>query len=542
LAGALALVVALAGCGSSASGTDADPATVVPVAAPLYVSVAIQPPGGRKGDEETAARKLTHLSEPYGRLAEALLSGEGATPRFKRDIQPWAGERAGIFFTSLDAGRLPAGSASAQGLLEGSLAGGLSTLGTSAFADGGAQGAIVLDTKDVARARAFLDSWAGRNQASQARYRGVAYRISPKGLAAGIVKRFAVIGSESGFKGVIDASLGAGALTGATDYAKPAKRAIATVRLVPSQLNRAVRGGGAASQGVALLDSLFAGAQTASAAVSATANSLSVEGQARYASASAQSSPSFAGGGHALAALPGQSWLAAGVGNAGASANQALGLLRAASTLGAGSVFSSIGGAGIERLLAQLGSPSAKLRAIFGSWAGPAGLFVSGTGLFNLQAALTIASSEPAASKAAVGKLAALLRRDGAAVGSASIPGTDAAVTVKLTGFPAVLFIADGQNKMVIGLGQASVEGALSPTSTLSSSPSYQAAQQVLGGLEPSLILEWPALVGFLEGIGLTQSPPLSSAVSYLRSLGTLTAGSSSTGAITHFRAVLGLS
>ncbi len=169
-------------------------------------------------------------------------------------------------------------------------------------------------------------------------------------------------------------------------------------------------------------------------------------------------------------------------------------------------------------------------------------MFVSGTGLFNLQAGLVISSSEPAASRAAVGKLASIIKSTGATVENASIPGTDAAVSVKLQGFPAVIFIADGQGKFVLGLGQASVQGALTPSSTLSTSPAYSSATTALGGgIEPSVIVEFPTMLGFLEGLGLTQSPGLSNIVPYLKSLGTLTAGATSQGGVEHFRVVVGL-
>lgn len=537
------LMLALAGCGSSGSGTNADPAVIVPASAPLYASVAIQPQGGSDGQAVVAARKLSHLREPYGRIAEALLGGEGAKLQFKRDIEPWAGERAGIFVTKMGtSGSAAAQSltgASAQSLAETVLSAGVSTIGAEAFAGGGAQGAIVLDTKTESGAKSFLEKWASQRQARTSSYRGVAYRVSPKGAAAAIVKRFFVVGSESGVKDAIDTSLGAAALARAGGYPKPSADAVATVQLAPRRLS-AADGAGA----LGLLGSLFDGAESVSMAVTLTSSSASLQGRARYASAAdSSSSPLFApGGAQALAALPGGSWLAAGVGDVGASSDQALALLRGVFALGLGSAFSSIGGEGIERLLMRLASPKAKLDSIFKGWAGAGGVFVNGTGLFNLQAALTIASHDPAASKAAVGRLGSLLRQSGALVQRTSIPGTDAAITVKLTGFPAVLSIADGQSKLIVGLGQASVQGALAPASTLSSSPSYQAAATALGGgLEPSLILEVPALLGFLEGLGLTQNPPFSGAVPYLKSLGTLTAGSATSGATTRFKVALGL-
>lgn len=536
----LAAGTALAGCGSS--GTSGDPATVVPASAPLYARVAIKPSGGANGDASSAAKKLTRLAEPYGSLAQALLSSVGSHLEFKRDIEPWVGENAGVFITSLDTSKLPQSATSAQALLEGGLSSAASSLGAGTFGSKGAQGAIVLDTSDVGKARSFLAQRAREQQAHTVSYRGVSYQVAPDGAAEGIIKDFAVIGSESGLKSVIDTSLGGAAITTAPGYAKPPANAIASAYARPEALVKAVHGSsGVASQGVALLGQLFAGSQSASLSVTSTANSISLQGEVH---SSGGPTPLFGQeGAKALGELPGGAWLAAGVGNVGgANLPRALALLHGVASFGTSTVFASLGGPSIEKLFTALDSPKAKLQQDFSSWAGSGGMYVSGTGLFNLEAALVIASNDPTASRAAVGKLANLIRSAGAVVSNASIPGTDAAVSVKLQGFPAVIFIADGQGKFVLGLGQASVQGALTPSSTLATSPAYSTATSTLGnGIEPSLIVEFPTLLGFLEGVGLTQSPGLSSLVPYLKSLGTLTAGATSQSGVEHFRLVLGL-
>ncbi len=53
--------------------------------------------------------------------------------------------------------------------------------------------------------------------------------MSPEGAAEGIVKDFAVIGSEAGFKSVVDTSLGGASITSASGYVKPPENAIASV-------------------------------------------------------------------------------------------------------------------------------------------------------------------------------------------------------------------------------------------------------------------------------------------------------------------------
>jgi hypothetical protein len=533
----IAAALALAGCGSS--GTSGDPATLTPASTPLYLSVTVKPSGGENGDAISAAKKLTHLAEPYGSVAQALLSNGSNHLEFKRDIEPWAGKNAGVFITSLDTSKLPHDANSAQALLEGGLTSALSTLGT--FGAKGIQGAIVIDTADVGKARAYLEKRATEEQAHGTTYRGVSYKVSSDGAAEGIVKDFAVIGSESGLKSVIDTSLGGPAITTAPGYSKPPSNTIANAYVQPEALLKAVHGPSAmASQGVSLLGGLFAGSQSASLSITPSSNSISLQGEVHSTSGS---TPLFGQeGAKALGELPGGAWLAAGVGNTGANLPSALALLRAVGSFGASTVFASLGGPSIEKLFTALDSPKAKLQQDFGGWADSGGMFVSGTGLFNLQAALVIASSDPTASRAAVGKLGGLMRNAGAIVSNTTIAGTDAAVSVKLQGFPAVIFIANGQGKFILGLGQASVEGALSPSSTLATSPAYSSASATLGGgIEPSLIVEFPTLLGFLEGVGLTQSPGVSNLVPYFKSLGTLTAGATSENGVTRFKVVLGL-
>ncbi|HEX3391041.1 MAG TPA: DUF3352 domain-containing protein [Solirubrobacteraceae bacterium] len=549
----LAALGILAGCGSSGSGS-ADPASVVPASAPLYASVAIKPSGGSGGAATVAAKKLTHLAEPYGSLAQALLASAGGKPNFKGEISSWTGERAGVFVTSLNVSKVPT-STSLQSLLQGGLSSLPSALGAGSFGSQGAQGAIVLQTSDVSGARSFLQKRASEQHTQTSTYKGISLDVSPSGVAEGIVKNFAVIGSESGVHAVIDTSLGGAAITTATGYTKPPADAIATVYAKPEALTGAIGGfakahtqpetgttgsSGVTSQGLSLLGQLFAGAQTVSLTATANDNSIALQGEIHSASGT---TPLFgAHGAQALGELPGTSWLAAGVGDTGANLPRAFALLQGVASFGTSTVFSSFGGPSIEKLFKVLDSPKAKLQQDFGSWAGAGGMFISGSGLFNLQAGLVIASKNPTESRAAVTKLAALMQQGGATVANASIPGTDAAAGVKLQGFPAVIFIADGAGKFVLGLGQQSIEGAISPSATLSTSPSYSSATATLGGgIEPSLIVEFPTLLGFLEGVGLTQSPGVSPLVSYLKSLGTLTAGATSQGGVQHFKVVLGL-
>jgi hypothetical protein len=107
-----------------------------------------------------------------------------------------------------------------------------------------------------------------------------------------------------------------------------------------------------------------------------------------------------------------------------------------------------------------------------------------------------------------------------------------------------VIGVGYGQNKLALGLGPASVQEALSPASTLSSSAAYSAAAATLGhGIQPSVVVDFPTMLSLIEALGLTQAQGVSGIVPYLQSLTTLSAGGGQSlgGGVKRARVVLGL-
>jgi hypothetical protein len=261
-----------------------------------------------------------------------------------------------------------------------------------------------------------------------------------------------------------------------------------------------------------------------------------------------------------LGELPGESWLAAGLGDVGATlrsggAAALQGIASLGQQLTSGGAEPQASGISVNGLLGgilaplrALGSESAGARRRLTSWMGSAGLFASGTGLLELQAAIAIESKDPSLSKAAVAEVAAKLRQGGGSVQNVTIPGADAAISARLSGLPVVLYIvnatdAAGKTKFVIGVGEASVQAALNPSSTLSGAAAYGTASAALDGAHPSVIVDFPTLLGLLEGVGLSEDPTIAPFVPYLRSLTTLSGGASAVGGggVERFRLVLGL-
>ncbi len=544
--GALAIpTAALSGCGSSASGTSADPAGVVPAGAPLYVGATVKPDGGLKQNAVSVAQRITHSSTAYTSLLEVLRAGSGSKLDYGHDVKPWLGLHAGLFVSSLDAA---ASGTSLSGLLSNGLSGGLSgLLGPNGLGGllraRGVQGAVVLDTSDVAKARSFLESRAHGEGAHAVTYRGVSFQVSTGGTARGIVGRFAVIGSEAGLKSVVDTNLGGAPLLRAAGYAKLAAKAepgaLASLYINPDGLLASIANQGSSAPLLSFARQLLASAQQAYVSLIPQANSVIIDADylPRTGKSGSAAGPS---GAQVLAQLPGESWFAVGIGDLGATLGHNAAGVRALASLGQNLTLGSFS---LKGVLAPLGSSTIEPRRDLLSWMGSTGIFASGSGLLNLKLGVVITSKNPALSRAAVGKLARAYRATGAQVESVSIPDTEAAATIKLQGFPLVLTIAAGQGKFVLGLGAPSIQEALHPQSTLSGSASYQTATAALGqGAKPSVIVEFPTLVGLLDSVGLSQAPGISTIVPYLQALGTLVAGGEQLGnGVKRSRVVLGL-
>lgn len=544
---------AIAGCGSSsAPGSSADPATLVPASASLYAGATVRPVGAEKTAALAAGAALTHQADPYMRLLAALQTPGSKPLDFAHDVDPWLGPHAGIFLTSLSS------SSSLLSLLEAGLLGGNTSSAAFPFSASGAQGALVLDTSDSNKARSFLDAQAKLAGAHAASYRGIAYHTTTAGVSFGLVDRLAVIGSDSGFRSVVDTARGGAPLSSSSEYSKLLAKAPAEA-LAHVYSRAAAKHTPGAQEGLAGVLALLAGGHSANISLVPSAGSLVLDADTLTSGAGGEaggllsSDPEAVQG---LGELRSDSWLAIGLGHlASALPGDAKELGGLASLSGSSSAGAASSSFGLQSLLGALTTPLSKLgadtpqaRRDYTSWMGPGGVFASGSGLLELQAGVVIASSNAARSRAAVAQLGRELSRSGIAVAPADIPGTEAAIGARLTGLPLVLDIAagraaDGQPKFVLGLGEASVEGALHPPGTLAGSPAYSAAATSLGeGAHPQLIISFPTLLSLLEGVGLLEEPTIAKFVPYLRNATTLVGGGHELDAeITRFRLVLGL-
>lgn len=517
----------------------------MPATAAVYLGAEVRPTGALRKDALAAGSKLTGQADPYEKLLGALRT-PGSPALSSTAVDTWLGPHAGLFLSSLS------GVEPLVSLVEKVLAG-KSEPAAPPFATGRLEGAIVMDTTDASRARSFLAEQAKRAGARAASYRGVSYEVASSGLALGLVGRFAVIGSQAGLRDVIGATQGEPALAAAPGYRKlmahAPSGALARLYVHPTA--------GAAAGTAAVLGALGGSREAdlslipAQGSVTVDVDTLAAPGsQAGLLAAEPQAA-------QALSELPGESWLAVGLGplahrlGADVAGLRSLGSLfgsesgaaAAGTTLSLGSLLG-----GLVSPLAVMAAPTPAARAAFASWMGPAGIYAAGSSVLELKAGVVIASTDAARSKAAVPALAAALRKAGDSVSAAAIPGAEAAVQAEIPGLPLALEIAAGRNgagqpRFVLGLGEEGVHDALSPASTLSSAPATAAASTALGeGISPSLELDAPTLLALLESVGLTDSPSLGEFLPYLKAASTVAGGGRQLGGeVQRFKLVLGL-
>ncbi len=470
------------------------------------------------------------MPDPFGTLIKNAESSAKYPFNFKTDIDPWLGSMVAFFITTF--GKQGASGSMLNGVLGGKVS-------TSSFGNG-VNGALVIDTTDADKAQDFLNKDAQHSGAHKASYRDVDYMVTSDGTAEGIVDGFAVIGSQDGFRAVVDTEKGKPPLSDAVAFtrlhsAEPATT-LANVWVNLDGILSSVQAteSGASVQDLALVRMLLGaiGLHSFDVALGVPSNhSLALDVIAPSSASSTKAAGSSPSGSQVLEELPGDSWLALGVSHFGTDANQALSVL---------GTLANVGGANLQQSLSALSAAGFDVQKDLFSWMGGAGLFVRGTTPSTLQAGIVIDSTDPAASRNAVLKLGQLLQAAGLQVSSPSLPDTDAAFQVQAGSFP--LVVASGESKFVIGLGDASVASSLGPRGTLASSQQYATAKAALGtDVSPSLLLNFQTLATVLDGLGVSNSATISSAMPTLEKLGLLVAGGHTEGATVQDRVVLDL-
>jgi hypothetical protein len=504
LAGAvLALAVPVAGCGggsSSSGGTgDADPAAVVPAAAAFYGELTVRPTGDVKANVESLAKKVTGTADPGQKLVALLdksLSSSGRS--FKKDIDPWLGNKVGVAVTGLR-GSNP-------------------------------DYVIVLDAKDTGKGIATLKKSA--KKVVERKYKGVTYLYNATENQAAVAEKGTVsIGTETAIRAVIDVDKGADALADSTNLKKARDnadpKALGFFYADPAGLlNLAASSNPLLGSQASSLQGLLGSAKPLTATLTAQPDALRLQTAVESAKAAKANSEAA----DTVAALPDGSVLALGFGTIGSQASQGVAQVQKLGGIFAGVLgqFTAITGLDLQRDVL--------------SWMGKGGLFVRAKGLADIGGALVVDTSSEQKTTAFIASARRLITQFGGSQGLKLTPFSGSGAkgfSLKISQLPFPIIVATGGGKFVVAVGESSVAQALKPTGKLGDDPQFKATATQLG-TKPIFYVDLKSLVGFAQ-LALGNDATFKQAEPYLTALTALAAGSDVSGKTVKTSLVVGV-
>jgi hypothetical protein len=465
---------------------------LVPADAAAYGSVFLDPSTDQKraiGDLLEKFPEAPSTDEARNKLVDLIDEGLAEIDmNFEDDIDPWLGDQIAGWAQIPDALGEPSASAPAS-------------------ADT-TPAAFLIASEDDDAALQFVEEASAKSddELSEKSYEGADYMLNEAdGSAAGVVDGFLVIGTEIGFKAVVDVSGGEDSLsdsetfTDATDELTEDR--LATFYFDGSAFIDALEKSGGAPPGAFESGSfgLLGGSLSPTAgALFVESDKVVFETTSEPGDEDGQELPEISDG--LLPDVPGDSWGAIGLADLGATLEVAYeGLIDS---------FAA-GGMSPEDLDAQFEAQTGlNLREDLLSWMGDAGLFVSGTDPVSIEGGLVIESSDPATSSATVDQLATLLERQGIRTEPLSAGGAKGfAVDIPAPGVTQRAVVLAGE-RVVIAYGEDAAVRALEGSEPLSESEAFQTATEGLGdGFTASGYFDVDAIQELAEAAGASQFP-----------------------------------
>jgi hypothetical protein len=183
LALAVLAAAAVAGCGGSSSSSG-DLAELAPPKAPVFIEGSVRPGGELKSNADAVAERIAgidNLGEYVVEKLEGSAREDGEPFDYAKEVEPWLGERAAVFFERVEGGNL-----SSPG--------------------------VIVESTDTGATREFVDTQVKASDVPyrHGSYEGVEFEVGGKeGDAIGVVGDFlAVADDEAVFKRMVDASNG----------------------------------------------------------------------------------------------------------------------------------------------------------------------------------------------------------------------------------------------------------------------------------------------------------------------------------------------
>jgi len=490
----LATTLLLTGCGGSGSSEGDDPATLAPADAPIYLEAVVRPEDDVREGAEAAFEKIAGVDDAGAEIRRLLEKSSEDPVDYERDVEPWLGERVGIWVTNV-AAEEPGFTA-------------------------------IVATTDAEEALASLERTAKEQgeRITRHSYKGTDYLVSSEdGEAAAAVEGFLVTGTEPELKRTIDVAEG--------DSLAESDRYTDAIDELPDERlgsfyfdQRALfEAAGASDPGVALFGRLFDPEKLApmAGALLADADRVVVEtfGSTEGNAFAGEIGKLTSNGSELLEQLPGDAWAAFGVADLGKTAQELYSTLAGA-----------LGGAAIEgRFREQTGLDLTD--DVFG-WIGDVAVYVNGVGEREIGGALVIEVTDGDRAANAFGKIVGLITAEGdARVTPVSIEGAESAFEIRDGDMPQPIVLARSSERVVAGYGRAAAESALAPADQLGDASLWDRAADALDAdYPPAFVLDMGKVLANVDAFGGGSDPGFQEARPYLERFDVVVAGGEADG------------
>jgi len=506
LAAAAALLVA--GCGGGGSDSSgADPASVAPAKAPVYVGFTVRPEGEAKQNIEALAKSIAGVDDLGGLILEELensASASGEEFDYEKEVEPWLGEEGGLFLQGYHDENFEAAGAAVQ-------------------------------TSSEDEAREFVNERmeGGDEEVTDGSFEGVDFKVQEDGTTIGVFDGLVVFaGQESIFKSMVEASNGEN-LAGEKEFTDvidqaPDESAADVFVDIGGLIEEA--GSEIDSETQLFLDAVGIEPKEATALASLIPGSDNVE--IDVSTNLSGDNPPSGDASELLGSLPGTSVGAFASAEFGKRFNESIDKIDENGLPGQ---------VPPHQLKAGLKEVGIDIESIAGS-IGDAGAYVTGNSESSLGGAVVMEAEDETQAKNTVSNLGLFLRK-------AQVPGVTA-INGKATGFSIrssdlgrqpVVVAAKG-SRIVIGYGIASTLSSFQESnSTLAGSPAYKEAVSALGDTPISAFVDGPSALKLASALVPSDNEGFKEAKPYLTKVDYLALGSEASGDLAVAKLIVGV-
>ncbi|HEY0278820.1 MAG TPA: DUF3352 domain-containing protein [Solirubrobacterales bacterium] len=505
----LAAALAVAGCGGSSSGGGGgEPANLAPEGSLVYIEANLAPEA--KVSEEineltSTVFGIDNVGEFAAEEIEKLATEDNEKIDFGEEVEPWLGEKAGLFLKEIH--------------------------GDSEFTGGG----FAIETSDSGEAEEFLEKLAeqGDEKPEEGEFEGDRYWVQPEDESVvGVIGDYLAYGeTKAYFEEMVKTSEGDESLGGSEKFEKAMEAAPEDgVGRVYVDLGGSIQSVDPETKAFFSLIQIEPQHSTLVGTIIPGSEQVELDVTTDIGKGAVQSGDAS----KLLESLPATAVFGFATPSFGKSFAEGI------------HGFSETGVPGqfepgeLEAALEQIGINLESL----GQNLGDAGGFVEGTGIGNIGGALVIESGDAAEAKQLIAGVGLVLQ----ATGTKGVTATNGEITgfsVRSPKFGSQpLIFGTAGEKIVIAYGaKAAAQALKSSTQTLGSTPGFEAAKGTLGSTPISLFIDGAPGLKLLEGaLSPEEAEKLATAKPYLEKISYAAVGSEKKGQTTTAKVIVGLS